>query len=93
MSRINQTLENRIVDLDRVRQNNIVPLDLGKPLNETIFQQEYQTAIRLINEIVQRSQNYQEKRNSVIARNTCTSGQNCKPQCRLSGTAEQEKLP
>lgn len=64
MSRINQTLENRIVDLDRVRQNNIVPLDLGKPLNETIFQQEYQTAIRLINEIVQRSQDYQEKKKS-----------------------------
>ena len=62
MSRMDQTLEKRIVDLDRVRQNNIVPLDLGKPLNETIFQQEYQTAIRLINEIVQRSRYYEEEK-------------------------------
>ena len=48
-----RSFENRTVDLDRVRQNSIVLLDLNQPLSETIFQQEYQTAIRLIEGIIQ----------------------------------------
>lgn len=50
-----RSFENRTVDLDRVRQNSIVLLDLNQPLSETIFQQEYQTAIRLIEGIIQRN--------------------------------------
>lgn len=59
-----QTFEKRTIDLDRVRQNSIVLLDLDQPLSETIFQQEYQTAVRLIDEIIQRSKKFEEDRSN-----------------------------
>lgn len=51
-----QTFENRTVDLNHVRQNSIVLLDLDRPLSETVFQQEYQMASHLIDKIIQRNQ-------------------------------------
>ena len=50
-----QVFEDRTVDLEHVRQNSIVLLDLDRPLSETIFQQEYQMASHLIDEIIQRN--------------------------------------
>lgn len=55
MLQMERSFENRTVDIDRVRQNSIVLLDFNQPLSETIFQQEYQTAIRLIEGIIRRS--------------------------------------
>lgn len=51
-----QVFENRTVDLNHVRQNSIVLLDLNRPLSETVFQQEYQMASHLIDKIIQRNQ-------------------------------------
>ena len=51
-----QAFENRTVDLNHVRQNSIVLLDLDQPLSETVFQQEYQMASHLIDKVIQRNQ-------------------------------------
>lgn len=44
-----------IVDLINVSQNNIVYIDLGKPLKEAIFEQQYKMAARMIAEIIRNS--------------------------------------
>lgn len=59
-----RTFGNQTVDLERVRQNSIVLLDLDQPLSETIFQHEYQTAIRLIDEIVKRNAKLENDKNN-----------------------------
>lgn len=56
MLQMKQAFENRTVDLNHVRQNSIVLLDLDQPLSETVFQQEYQMASHLIDKIIQRNQ-------------------------------------
>ena len=44
-----------VVDLNNVKQNNIVYIDLGKPLQESIFEQQYKLAAQTIAEIISRS--------------------------------------
>lgn len=47
-----QRTEKLVVDLDHVRQNNIVFVDLSKPLTENVFSQEYEKAARVITRIL-----------------------------------------
>lgn len=47
-----QRTEKLIVDLDHVRQNNIVYVDLSEPLTENVFSQEYEKAARVITRIL-----------------------------------------
>lgn len=42
----------RIIELDNVRQNNIVLIDLSNTLSESIFEQEYQKAASIIRKII-----------------------------------------
>lgn len=42
----------RVVNLDNVRQNNIVLVDLKRPLPETVFAQEYRQAAQIVREII-----------------------------------------
>ena len=44
----NMTAQYGVVDLDNVRQNNIVYIDLGKPQKESIFEQQYKLAAKII---------------------------------------------
>ena len=41
-----------VVDLDNVRQNNMVYIDLGKQLQESIFERQYKMAARLGGDII-----------------------------------------
>lgn len=41
-----------VVDLDNVRQNNMVYIDLGKQLQESIFERQYKMAARLVGDII-----------------------------------------
>lgn len=47
-----QRTEKLVVDLDYVRQNNIVYVDLSKPLTENVFSLEYEKAARVITRIL-----------------------------------------
>lgn len=47
-----QKAEQLVVDLDNVRQNNIVYVDLSKQLTETVFSLEYEKAARVISRIL-----------------------------------------
>lgn len=45
----------RIVKLENVRQNNIVITDLGEKLKETVFSQEFQKAIQIIEGVLEKN--------------------------------------
>lgn len=52
----------RTVNLDNVRQNNIVGVDLREKLSETIFEQEYKEAARSIRSIISHNVKWAAKR-------------------------------
>ena len=47
-----QRTANLVVDLDHVRKNNIVFVDLSMPLTENVFSLEYEKAARVITRIL-----------------------------------------
>lgn len=51
----------RLVSLDHVRQNNIVVTKLERQLKETVFEQEYRQAARVIRDILRRNAEEQKK--------------------------------
>lgn len=55
----------RIVSLDNVWQNNIVYVDLNKKLEESIFEQQYKKAARIISRIIHKGSSALEERNTV----------------------------
>lgn len=51
----NTYVRRRIADLNKVRQNNIVYTDLSNELSESIFEEEFQKAARIISKIIKRN--------------------------------------
>jgi len=47
-----ENLDRRTVNLDNLRKNSIVIVDLDKPLSESVFAQEYQNAAQVIRNII-----------------------------------------
>lgn len=66
------TSSKRVVSLDNVWQNNIVYVDLSKKLEESIFEQQYKKAARIISRIIEKGSSALEERNSAC--------RNCKNQ-------------
>lgn len=66
----NSASSNRIVSLDNVWQNNIVYVDLSQKLEESIFEQQYKKAARIINRIIVKGESALKGQN--------TSCRNCK---------------
>lgn len=70
----NEEYKYGVVDLDNVRQNNIVYIDLGNALSESIFEQQYQMAARIIADIIRESDSTMEMCNGYCRdcyRNDC----------------------
>lgn len=56
--------EHRTIKLDNVRQNNIVLVDLSEKLSESVFEQEYKKAAKIIQNIIAQSNSKRSQKES-----------------------------
>lgn len=77
----------RTVNLDNVKQNNIVVIDLSKELTETVFENEYQKTAQIIKNILS------HKMNANYLRNRDGKGKKCFEDLHATRTELQTVVP